>query len=175
MLKKYFILIIVVLIGCNTNQKLIRKNDISSIIYYSKQKCLSRKIDKYFYNARKHIENKLNFINYVSDTVYVIQTIDPESSEHFESIWNHNGIVEYSWYINKISSIGVHNFMNRLYTLIENWDLETIKKEEVINKSSINGRTLFAMKIIINNNSFKCDCIEFEAFFNPKVDHYFPK
>lgn len=87
----------------------------------------------------------------------------------YEAIWTDKGKVEFKWN-NLDYEIGSDYFIKRLYMLIENWDVATIKNEEKDHGNISDGGSMIGARLIIENGVMRMDCITFQEFFDISKD-----
>lgn len=121
------------------------------------------------YKQRDKVMDKLGFINYLSDTVYILKSFIPSEGLFYEAIWTDRGKLEFKWN-NLQYEIGSEYFINRLYPMIENWDIATIKKEEKEHGGILGGASMMGTRLIIENGVMSMDCIAFQEFFDISKD-----
>lgn len=121
------------------------------------------------YKQRKKIRDKILFIDYSSDTIYILKSFVMSEGAFYEAIWTDKGRLEFKW--NNLNyEIGSNYFIKRLYKLIENWDIETIKQEEKDHGDISDGSPIMGVRLIIENGIMRMDCIAFQEFFDVSKD-----
>ncbi|WP_026903430.1 hypothetical protein [Pedobacter glucosidilyticus] len=109
--------------------------------------------------------NKLGFVDSASQTFF-LETYDLESGMIYGLIWNSRGKLIYNYHHDKFSFDKNLRFSEYMIELVENWDIDAIRKEEELNAHSIPNPSIYATKI--NRKSSKdvnIECIMFKDFF----------
>lgn len=119
---------------------------------------------------RNEVVEKINFINYHSDTVYYLESFYFETGTTYSAIWTNNGKIEYKG-DGKTVEIGDDFFIKRLYPMIEKWDTITIRSEEKKSINRIETGTIVGTRIILEREKVNMQCIKFFEFFDVEKDN----
>ncbi|WP_437922099.1 hypothetical protein [Sphingobacterium sp. LRF_L2] len=125
---------------------------------------------KLSFESRKKLLDRIDFINYSNDTVYYLESYAVETGEYYNAIWTEKGIVEFKVYQNNLE-YGKNFFVQRLYKMIEEWDLSAIRKAEKESEGMLGSAMMTGAIIVIDKGNFKLDCIQFNEFFNIGLDN----
>ena len=120
------------------------------------------------FEQRKKIHGEFDFINYSTDTVYILQSLDIQNGRLFESVWNGKKMISYIIHGSEIQI--VPNDPLRVHELIEAWDVTTIRKEEAANGGMLGGSWMRGMRVMIEKEAIQMECIAFEEFFDMTFD-----
>lgn len=104
-----------------------------------------------------------NFSN--SDTLFILETYDYESSIFYGKIWNSKNEVNYKYKLGKFVFTDEKIFTKITCKLIEDWDIKRIKKEEKENSSMIPSFIITGTRVIDKDSIRKITCTKFKEFF----------
>ncbi|MCA0446408.1 MAG: hypothetical protein LCH54_09280 [Bacteroidetes bacterium] len=137
------------------------KMDWKDPVYHSDDKVNSELIFK---------TGKIDFVE-KCDTFFILEQSDIESGTFYYQIWDKRGnSVQYSCRFKELSFPNDGPlFSNYMVSLVTNWDLAEIKKEEM--EHPLGGR-IFATRVIRKNPGFSFECIYFEEFFDLERDRW---
>lgn len=121
------------------------------------------------YKGREQLRDKFDFINYARDTVYILESINPESGSLYQSVWTHKNRLEYKVQESKVEIVP-SPFIKRMYAMIESWDVLGIQKEEKEHGQLLGGSQMIGTRIILDNGKFTMECFSFKEFFDLKKD-----
>lgn len=160
---KYLILVISLtfITGCKTS------NDLSKIIkttYSKKHRCGIK--PKTIIAHSDTLCEKINFINYQNDTICFLQGYDVENGTIYRAIWTDTGKMEYVSNVGSVLRFDSGIFEKSLCTLIEKWNISTIRKEEERMIGRINGGlSMTGMRVFLKENKVEeSKCIRFREF-----------
>ena len=165
------IIVILGLFSCTSNRHKYVNNffDISTQIRKKKDRCLS--LTRSELNIRSKIVDSLDFINFISDTIYILSTTSDQSSSYLrECIWTKKSKIAYIYEVNHLSWFNKPetSFNNRLFRMIEKWNTSKIKKEANKYGGMISGTPIIGMRVIIKDHIIQdLDCVSFDFFFDP--------
>jgi len=108
----------------------------------------------------------------VSDTIYWIETFDYQNHLYNGRIWSTANELEYEFDGNDFYYPTTSVFTKYTRTLIEDWNLEEIKKEERINSNLIPCPLICGTRITIVNQELNIERIVFKTFFDIERDSY---
>lgn len=170
---RYFIIYILVLVisGCSATQGLITNSEAFFKVSkreFKKERC-GIYIDN-FYQNKIEIIDKFGFINFETDTVFLLQKYNIQTGEFNESVWDTKSTLEYSKVRNKIDVVEKPLFPKYYYTLIENWDLDSIMSYEKKYGGDFGSNKIVAYKIVLKNGEIDTECITFDSFFSPELE-----
>ena len=119
--------------------------------------------DKNFKLSRKAIidSGKLSFVNFNSDTLYVLEMVDLESVRIMAKIFNNDKALTYSFSNKEISFNDHQYFSGKIETLVKSGDtLELIKQGNLYD--TIHPRPMvYASRIIFVNGDYKISTYTF--------------
>lgn len=166
------ILILLISGACASMKKITDFTTFSETLYklQKTKKGCSFYPEKSFENRNK-LGDKFNFINYKADTVYLLEAYSIETGILYNAIWTRNGKVEYKAQAFKVE-IDSSLFIKRLYKMIENWDIETIRKEDKEHGNLFGGLMMIGSKMVLYEGDAKLDCITFKEFFDLQKDEF---
>lgn len=131
-----------------------------------KEKCGS--YPKIEYEQRNKVNEEFDFINYSTDTVYFLQSLDIQNGRIFESVWNSKKMISYVIQGSEIEI--VPNDPLRVHELIGEWDIASIRKEEKEHGGLLGGASMRGMRVILEQGEIQMDCIAFQEFFDMLKD-----
>ncbi|MGB4844043.1 MAG: hypothetical protein WBP16_06245 [Ferruginibacter sp.] len=116
--------------------------------------------------------DKLGFINYNQDTLYVIESYDIQDGSYRGRLWNRKGALQYEYF----PKSGFNFNEDKLFTkytieLVQKWDIASIREEERLYSDIIPVHFIYSSKITFGKQS-KVDCFKFKEFFNSKRDTF---
>lgn len=151
------------IVSCTSSKILVKDNDtfFKSLKSHSKKK----KCDYNLYEKIDSVNEKLDFINYQEDIIFVIQEYNIQTGEFYESIWNSKSKFEYKRKGETLEYIEDSLFPKYYYSLVQNWDLDTIKKYEDKYGDNFGSNIVKAYKIDLNRGNLTLNCISFSSFF----------
>jgi len=170
-MKSYIVILILLISGACVSMKKITDFTTFSETLYKLQKTkkgCSFYPEKSFENRNK-LGDKFKFINYKADTVYLLEAFSIETGTLYNAIWTRKGKVEYKSQASKVE-IDSSLFIKRLYKMIENWDIEAIRKEEKEHGNLSDGLMMIGSKMILHEGDAKLECITFKEFFDLQKD-----
>jgi hypothetical protein len=132
----------------------------------TKRKCGS--YPKIEYEQRSKINEEFDFIDYSADTVFILQSLDIQYSRIYESVWNNNKMISYVIHGSEIEI--VPNDPLRVHKLIEEWDIASIRNEESEHGGLLGGASMRGIRVIIEQDEIRMDCIAFQEFFDMSKD-----
>ncbi|GHV35805.1 hypothetical protein FACS1894178_6160 [Bacteroidia bacterium] len=186
-----FIIIIYMITSCVSpifiSDNVIFPIKLSDDIYYvqnkqfgTRGKICDRRYENFMNNIFKSFRYDINDskwwedFNYSirEDTLYLLSAISNEGNHYF-SIWNTKDTLTYNKGLIP-NMVRVHNigFTKYIMKLVSEWNINGIRYEERINNSIISPATIYATKIIINNENTSIDCVRFEEFYNLERDRF---
>lgn len=115
------------------------------------------------YEQRSNIYEEFDFIDYSADTVFILQSLDIQYSRIIESVWNNNKMISYVIQGSEIKI--VPNDPLRVHKLIEEWDIASIRNEETEHGGLLGGASMRGIRVIIEQDEIRMDCIAFQEFF----------
>lgn len=171
-MKNLFVAIILALemmAGCSSAQNVWDYSSFSKRLYKLQRNENCGFSPKDEYKQRNKVKDQLTFINFSSDTVYVIKSFVLSEGCFYEAIWTNKEKLEFKWN-NLQFEIGSEFFIRRLYPMVEKWDIAKIKEEENKNGGILDGASMMGMRLIIENGVMRMDCIAFQEFFDKIKD-----
>ncbi|WP_430899030.1 MULTISPECIES: hypothetical protein [unclassified Paraflavitalea] len=120
--------------------------------------------------TKLHNDGKLNFINSVFDTLYILETYEIESGTYTGRIWNGKSVLNYTYNRNTFSFEQQNLFTTYIVKLIQSWDTTAIRKEENINASILPEKYINGTRVFIANTKTQIECIKFKEFFKLERD-----
>lgn len=164
-----FALIWIVLVACSSIKSIV---DFESFSKQLEKEQKRRKCSFYpdmAYAAREQLKGKFDFIDYKLDTIYVLESINPESGSLYQSVWTNQGKLEYKIQGGDVEIVR-SPFIKRLYPMIEQWDISGIRAEEKTHGQLLDGSQMIGTRIVLNNGKFIIECFKFKEFFDMKKD-----
>lgn len=160
-----FLIIISFAFSCKTISGIVDFDSFSEGVFKAKKRHYPKALCSYLH-PRVLILDSLDFINYNSDTVFILQSWEHETSTISETLWTKKKKISYEYMV-EIKFIDYHiTIRDKVYNLIERWDIEKIRELENSYSGQLSSDIL-AIRVIINNYKMKCDFINFLSFFPP--------
>ncbi len=112
----------------------------------------------------------LDFISYQKDTIYMLESYDLETATFYFSVWNKKNKKEF--YSQGIELLESENFfVERLYSMIENWDVVGIRQaEKQMSEPMLGGSVITGIRIVTTGKKIQVKCIHFKEFFDVGKD-----
>lgn len=165
----YILPFIFILLGCGT-QKHVYNLKIYEEMYVCQraQDFFGKPLNLY----RKQLDYLSKFkYSLKNDTVYILEMSGVQGDVVYITIWNKNKILSYTNKQDLFESKNEALFTKYMMTLVSEWNISEIRKEEEINTQIMPCELIFATKIIFNKGEYHIDCIYFKEFFNFERDN----
>ena len=120
--------------------------------------------------TRLYNEGRLGFVSSDFDTLYILESYEIESGSYTGKIWNRKGDLNYIYNKNSFQFDQQKLFTDYTIQLIQRWDTATVRTEESLNTKSISEKYITGIKVIMENQKIRIDCIKFKEFFNLERD-----
>lgn len=122
------------------------------------------------YNARSQLRNELSYIGFTSsDTVYILESFDPDDGALYQSIWTKTVKLEFKVKGRGQAQIVPSPFTERLYGMIEEWDIARVRMNEK-DHGLLGGAEMIGTRIILRNGKAEVECFKFKEFFDLEQD-----
>ena len=137
-------------------------------LYALEKNEIGKKYASRSFERRNKFVCNCEFINYESDTVFLLEGFSVQDGLYYNVIWTCKGRVEY---IDKGKTIEVSSMLysDRILKLIEEWDIKTIRGEEK-EHGTAGGLLIVAYRIIILNGKASYESIVFNEFIDMRKD-----
>ena len=159
----FYAMLTFILLGCDT-QKHVHNSKIYEDMYVCQgdQDIIGKSINFY----RKQIDY-LNKFEYSSknDTVYILEMCGVQGNILI-TIWNKNKTLSYTNEQGSFESKDEALFTKYMMTLVSEWNISEIRKEEEINSNILPSELIYATKVVFNKGEYHIDCICFKDFFS---------
>ena len=106
----------------------------------------------------------INFIDYNEDTLFMIENYGIDTGKEDFRIWNRNNELNFTYYKNSFEFRKEAAFGNKVISLVQNWDLEGIKKEIKNNEMLSSVSYCNGYRIIINHKNIEVSKIFLDQF-----------
>lgn len=125
-----------------------------------------------FHDIRSKLfnEEKIQFLNNGFDTLYLLESYEIENGVCAGLIWNNDGALNYIYYKDHFEFPNEKNYTAYTVSLIEKWDLVTIKAEEKKNTIELPQKYITGIRLINKSGNININCIRFKEFFDQKRD-----
>ena len=133
--------------------------------YHKKNRQSFHKIRSLFYG-----QGKLDFLNPVFDTLYILEHFDIETGDYNSRIWNSKGALTYIFNKSEIKFLSEGLYTKFTIELIEKWDIPVIRNEEKINANLIPQIHIRGLRIVMKKKKIHIDCVKFKEVFNLERD-----
>lgn len=166
MKKSIVFLCLILLLGSIANAQSFRK--ISKKVSSCQLKKGIRKAGKDGFNEvrlKLYSQGKLSFVDTAS-RVFFLESYEVESGIIYGLCWDGNNMVNYTYYQGSFSYGDSLRYTSYMVQLIENWDINTIRKEERENAIMMPGSLIYATRIITKGGGdITVSSITFRDFF----------
>jgi hypothetical protein len=168
-MKGIIIVLSFLIVSCTSSKTLVKNNEtfFKSLKNHSKKK----KCDYNFYENIDTINERLDFVNYEDDTIFLIQEYNIQTGEFYESIWNSKSKVEYKRKSETLEYVEDLLFPKYYYSLVENWNLDKIKEYEDQYGNNFGANIVKAYKVDLNSGNLTLNCVSFSSFFSLDLEN----
>lgn len=158
-MKQFFIVFVVIFVNsCGVNKKITSVDDIFVVVKNTADKTKCGVYPKLFYENKKSLYTKLDFINIKQDTIYILQEYDIESGQLKESIWNDDSKLEYTSFKNEVKESTNALFDDNIYETIATWNENKLMRQS----NDFGANDITAYRVSINDGIANVDCLVFQ-------------
>lgn len=113
---------------------------------------------------------KLNFVNFMEDTIYILEAYDVQSGSYHGRLWNRSGYIQYIYYYKTGFNFNEKTMFTKFtIDLIQRWDIASIREEERLYSGWTPVFLIYGSRIIFRDKP-QIDWLKFKRFFNSKRD-----
>lgn len=119
-----------------------------------------------FYDVRMKLfhTGRINFINYSSDTLFLLESYDIESGTYMGMIWNSKDELNYKYYKGNFEFNSKRNFTNHEIDLVRQWNTIAIRKEQENGDNQLHERWIKGIMVKKLRGKSEVQCLSFEEF-----------
>lgn len=140
--------------SCSASKKVVSNDDIFLAV---KEVSVKKKCGLYpdmYYENKKRLNDKINFLNISNDTIFLIQEYDIQSGELRESIWNKISKIEYVSLRGEIRVPKIQLFDTEIYDSVNSWSFKIGNRKS----RDFGSNDVVVYRIIIKQNKVNIDC-----------------
>lgn len=100
-----------------------------------------------------------------NDTIFILE-MDGIQGNFLFTVWSKTHTLSYTNESGELMLIDQPLFTKHMIKLVSEWNIDEIRKEEKINKTSLPEEIIFATRITFNKGKYNIDCLTFKDFFN---------